>query len=157
MRDGALICIGKGNDDWNQSAPHGAGWLMSCSEAKNSISMKEYRESMTGVYTTSVNKGTLDESPMAYKLMEEIVRNIEPTAEIVSHIRPIYNFKAGAEELFKQIGIAFYVLSDPQSREEYDRQMHFREEIKAPTGLLNLQQNMRESPQSLRSRHQRAQ
>ena len=63
----------------------------------------------------------------------------------------------GDEELFKQIGIAFYVLSDPQSREEYDRQMHFREEIKAPTGLLNLQQNMRESPQSLRSRHQRAQ
>ena len=112
---------------------------------------------MTGVYTTSVNKGTLDESPMAYKPMEEIVRNIEPTAEIVSHIRPIYNFKAGDEELFKQIGIAFYVLSDPQSREEYDRQMHFREEIKAPTGLLNLQQNMRESPQSLRSRHQRAQ
>ena len=98
MRDGALICIGKGNDDWNQSAPHGAGRLMSRSEAKNSISMKEYRESMTGVYTTSVNKGTLDESPMAYKLMEEIVRNIEPTAEIVSHIRPIYNFKAGADE-----------------------------------------------------------
>ena len=98
MRDGALICIGKGNDDWNQSAPHGAGRLMSRSEAKNSISMKDYRESMAGIYTTSVNKGTLDESPMAYKPIDEIVKNIEPTAEIVSHIKPIYNFKAGDEE-----------------------------------------------------------
>ena len=98
MRDGALICIGKGNDDWNQSAPHGAGRLMSRSEARNSISMKEYTESMSGIYTTSVNKGTLDESPMAYKPIDEIVKNIEPTAEIVSHIRPIYNFKAGDEE-----------------------------------------------------------
>ena len=98
MRDGALICIGKGNDDWNQSAPHGAGRLMSRSEAKNSISMKDYRESMAGIYTTSVNKGTLDESPMAYKPIDEIVANIAPTAEIVSHIKPIYNFKAGEEE-----------------------------------------------------------
>ena len=98
MRDGALICIGKGNDDWNQSAPHGAGRLMSRSEAKNSISMKEYRASMAGIYTTSVNKGTLDESPMAYKPIDEIVANIEPTAEIVSHIRPIYKYKAGDEE-----------------------------------------------------------
>ena len=98
MRDGALICIGKGNDDWNQSAPHGAGRLMSRSEARNSISMKEYTESMSGIYTTSVNKGTLDESPMVYKPIDEIVKNIEPTAEIVSHIKPIYNFKAGDEE-----------------------------------------------------------
>ena len=98
MRDGALICIGKGNDDWNQSAPHGAGRLMSRSEAKNSISMKEYKEAMAGIYTTSVNKGTLDESPMAYKPIDEIVKNIEPTADIISHIRPIYNFKAGDEE-----------------------------------------------------------
>ncbi len=98
MRDGALICIGKGTDDWNQSAPHGAGRLMSRSEARNSISMKEYTESMSGIYTTSVNKGTLDESPMAYKPIDEIVKNIEPTAEIVSHIKPIYNFKAGDEE-----------------------------------------------------------
>ena len=98
MRDGALICIGKGNDDWNQSAPHGAGRLMSRTEAKNSISMKDYRESMSGIYTTSVNKGTLDESPMAYKPIDEIVANIAPTAEIISHIKPIYNFKAGDEE-----------------------------------------------------------
>ena len=98
MRDGALICLGKGNDDWNQSAPHGAGRLMSRSQAKNSISMKDYRESMEGIYTTSVNKGTLDESPMAYKPIDEIIANIEPTAEITAHIRPIYNFKAGDEE-----------------------------------------------------------
>ena len=98
MRDGALICLGKGNDDWNQSAPHGAGRLMSRSQAKNSISMKDYRESMEGIYTTSVNKGTLDESPMAYKPLDEIIANIEPTAEITAHIRPIYNFKAGDEE-----------------------------------------------------------
>lgn len=97
MRDGALICIGKGNEDWNQSAPHGAGRLMSRSEAKNSISMKDYRESMNGIFTTSVNKGTLDESPMAYKPIDEIVANIAPTARIVSHIKPIYNFKAGEE------------------------------------------------------------
>ena len=98
MRDGALICIGKGNDDWNQSAPHGAGRLMSRTEARNSISMKDYMESMAGIYTTSVNKGTLDESPMAYKPIDEIMANIEPPAEILSHIRPIYNFKAGDEE-----------------------------------------------------------
>jgi len=99
MRDGAaLICIGKGNDDWNQSAPHGAGRLMSRYEARNSISMRDYRESMAGIYSTSVNKGTLDESPMAYKPIDEIVTNIEPTSTIISHIKPIYNFKAGEEE-----------------------------------------------------------
>ncbi len=98
MRDGALICIGKGNPDWNCSAPHGAGRLMSRKEARNSISMKDYREAMNGIYTTCVNKGTLDESPFAYKPIDEIVANIEPTAEIVSRIRPIYNFKAGDEE-----------------------------------------------------------
>ena len=98
MRDGALVCIGKGNEDWNESAPHGAGRLLSRSEAKNSISMKDYKASMAGIYSTSVNKATLDESPMAYKPMDEIVANIEPTAEIVSRIKPIYNFKAGDEE-----------------------------------------------------------
>ncbi len=93
MRDGALICMGKGNPDWNESAPHGAGRLMSRTDAKNTISMKDYKEAMNGIYTTCVNKGTLDESPMAYKPMDEIVANIEPTAEIVSRIKPIYNFK----------------------------------------------------------------
>ena len=95
MRDGALICIGKGNPEWNESAPHGAGRLMSRKEAKNTFSMKEYKDSMDGIYSSCVNKGTLDESPMAYKPIDEIIANIEPTAEVISHIRPIYNFKAG--------------------------------------------------------------
>ena len=98
MRDGALICNGKGNPDWNVSAPHGAGRLMSRTDARSSISMKAYKDAMKGIYTTCVNKGTLDESPFAYKPMDEIIANIEPTAEIVSRIKPIYNFKAGDEE-----------------------------------------------------------
>jgi RNA-splicing ligase RtcB len=98
MRDGALICVGKGNPDWNESALHGAGRLMSRTDARSSISMKAYKDAMKGIYTTCVNKGTLDESPFAYKPMDEIVTNIEPTAEIVSKIKPIYNFKAGDEE-----------------------------------------------------------
>ena len=97
MRDGALICVGKGNADWNQSAPHGAGRLMSRNDARNSISMKEYREAMSGIYTSCVNKATLDESPMAYKPIDEIVANIAPTADIIEQIKPIYNFKAGEE------------------------------------------------------------
>lgn len=95
MRDGALICTGKGNDDWNQSAPHGAGRLMSRSEAKQSFTVSEFKKQMSGVYTTSVNQGTLDECPMAYKGMEDIVNNIGDTVEIIEHIKPIYNFKAG--------------------------------------------------------------
>lgn len=94
MRDGSLICIGKGNPDWNYSAPHGAGRLMSRSKAKESISMNEFKKSMNGIYTSCVNKSTIDESPMAYKPMEEIMENIQDTAEIVEVIKPIYNFKA---------------------------------------------------------------
>ena len=94
MRDGSLICIGKGNDEWNCSAPHGAGRLMSRSAAFEKLTMEEYEKQMEGIYTTCVNSSTLDESPMAYKNMDEIVANIEPTAEIVAHIKPIYNFKA---------------------------------------------------------------
>lgn len=95
MRDGALICVGKGNPDWNYSAPHGAGRLMSRSEAKESISMTSYKESMKGIFSTSVSKSTIDESPMAYKSMDEIVKNIAETADIQKVIKPIYNFKAG--------------------------------------------------------------
>lgn len=95
MRDGSLICIGKGNDDWNCSAPHGAGRLMSRSKAVKTLSMDEYRQEMAGIFTTSVGLDTLDESPMAYKPMEEIVQQIGPTAEIVCRIVPVYNFKAG--------------------------------------------------------------
>lgn len=94
MRDGSLICIGKGNEDWNNSAPHGAGRLMSRSAAFEKLTMEEYEKQMEGIYTTCVNTSTLDESPMAYKNMDEIIENIQPTAEIIAHIKPIYNFKA---------------------------------------------------------------
>jgi len=94
MRDGSLICIGKGNDDWNQSAPHGAGRLMSRTTAFKTLSMDEYSAEMNGIFTTSVNKNTLDESPMAYKPIDEIISHIAPTAEIVERVRPAYNFKA---------------------------------------------------------------
>lgn len=95
MRDGSLICIGKGNEDWNYSAPHGAGRLMSRTKAKKVFNLKNFREEMEGVYTTSVNKDTLDECPMAYKAMEDIVKNIGDTVDIIKRIIPIYNFKAG--------------------------------------------------------------
>lgn len=98
MRDGSLICIGKGNPDWNCSAPHGAGRLMSRGEAKASFTVSEFKKQMTGIYSTSVGRGTLDECPMAYKGMNDIVDNIGDTAEIAEVIKPIYNFKAGAEE-----------------------------------------------------------
>lgn len=94
MRDGSLICIGKGNEDWNFSAPHGAGRLMSRSAALERLTMEEYRREMQGIYTTCINAATLDESPMAYKPMGEILAQIEPTAEIVARIKPVYNFKA---------------------------------------------------------------
>lgn len=94
MRDGSLICIGKGNSDWNYSAPHGAGRIMSRGQAKNQVSMKEYEKSMSGIYTTCVNTATIDESPMVYKPMQEIMDNIKNTVDIVDIIKPIYNFKA---------------------------------------------------------------
>lgn len=100
MRDGSLICIGKGNPDWNYSAPHGAGRLMSRSEAKQNLTVSEFKKTMkeAGIYSTSVGKDTLDESPMAYKPMEEIINNIKDTVDIIDIIKPIYNFKAGNEE-----------------------------------------------------------
>ncbi len=98
MRDGSLICTGKGNEDWNCSAPHGAGRLVSRSEAKQMFTVSEFKKQMEGIYTTSVSRGTLDECPMAYKNMEDIVNNVEPTVRIDAVIKPIYNFKAGGEE-----------------------------------------------------------
>lgn len=94
MRDGSLLCVGKGNEEWNCSAPHGAGRLMSRKEAFHTLSLEEYQEQMTGIYTTCVMQETLDESPMSYKSMAEIVAQIGPTVEIRAHLRPIYNFKA---------------------------------------------------------------
>lgn len=97
MRDGSLLCIGKGNEDWNCSAPHGAGRFMSRSQAKQSFTVSEFKKQMAGIYTTSVGADTLDECPMTYKSMSDIVGNISPTVEVISVLKPIYNFKAGAE------------------------------------------------------------
>lgn len=94
MRDGSLICIGKGNEDWNYSAPHGAGRLMSRSKAKEMLSMDEFVNSMNGIFTTSVSSATLDEAPQAYKSIEEIRTAITDTVDIIDTIKPIYNFKA---------------------------------------------------------------
>lgn len=95
MRDGSLICIGKGNEDWNYSAPHGAGRLMSRTKTKKTFELKNFKKEMEGIYTTSVSKDTLDECPMAYKAMEDIIKNIGDTVDIIKRIIPIYNFKAG--------------------------------------------------------------
>lgn len=94
MRDGSLICIGKGNPDWNYSAPHGAGRIMSRSQAKDRVNLDDFEESMKGIYSTSVCASTIDESPFVYKPMQEIMDNIKDTVEIVDIIKPIYNFKA---------------------------------------------------------------
>lgn len=94
MRDGSLICIGKGNPEWNFSAPHGAGRLMSRKKAKEKFSLDEYKASMDGIYTSCVNYDTLDENPGAYKDMNEILECIQPTCKVVEVVRPIYNFKA---------------------------------------------------------------
>lgn len=95
MRDGSLICIGKGNPEWNYSAPHGAGRLFSRGATKKQFSLDDYKKSMDGIYTTSVSEETLDECPMAYKKMSDIVDNIRETVNIIKIIKPVYNFKAG--------------------------------------------------------------
>lgn len=94
MRDGSVLAVGKGNADWNYSAPHGAGRIMSRTKAKDTLSMDEYRTMMAGVYTTSVNEATLDEAPMAYKSLEDIIDVIRETVDVIDVMKPIYNFKA---------------------------------------------------------------
>ena len=94
MRDGSIIAIGKGNEDWNNSAPHGAGRIMSRGKAKDALNLQDYKESMEGIYTTSINQSTLDEAPFVYKPMQEIIDNIKDTVEIEKIIKPIYNFKS---------------------------------------------------------------
>lgn len=94
MRDGSILAKGKGNLDWNYSAPHGAGRLFSRSEAKELISLEEYKESMKDIFTTSINQNTIDESPMVYKPIEEILENINESVEVIDILKPIYNFKA---------------------------------------------------------------
>ena len=97
MRDGSLICEGLGNKDWNFSAPHGAGRLMSRASAFRNLKMEDFKSAMIGIYSTSVKKETLDESPMAYKNIDDIIKSIEPTAKILKRIKPIYNYKASDE------------------------------------------------------------
>ena len=94
MRDGSLICTGLGNEKWNYSAPHGAGRLLSRKDAFNSFTLDAYKNSMEGIFTTSVSKDTIDECPMVYKPMTEIMRNIKDTVTVNKIIKPIYNFKA---------------------------------------------------------------
>lgn len=94
MRDGSVLAVGKGNPDWNYSAPHGAGRIMSRKKAKTSLSMEEYSREMEGIYTTSVNEATLDEAPMAYKSLADIIDVIKESVEVIEVMKPIYNFKA---------------------------------------------------------------
>lgn len=98
MREGSLLCRGRGSEDWNWSAPHGAGRLMSRSAARESFTVSEYKKQTEGIYTKSVGRGTLGKCPMAYKGMEDIVGNIGPTADIEAVIKPVYSFKAGKED-----------------------------------------------------------
>ena len=104
MRDGSILAVGKGNTDWNNSAPHGAGRVMSRFAAKRTLSMEEYRRSMDGIYTTSVNEHTLDEAPMVYKSLKEIQGIVRETVDIIDVMKPVYNFKyhgwQGEEEAF---------------------------------------------------------
>ena len=94
MRDGSVLAIGKGNPEWNYSAPHGAARLMSRTKAKNTLTLEEYRSTMAGVYTTSINENTLDEAPMAYKSLDDIIDVIRETVDVIDIMKPIYNFKA---------------------------------------------------------------
>ena len=96
MKDGSLLCEGRGNPDWNCTAPHGSGRVMKRSEAKETLSMEDYRREMAGIYSTSVGESTLDESPMAYRRMAEIETAIAPTAEVTDLLTPLYNFKASS-------------------------------------------------------------
>ena len=94
MRDGSILAVGKGNPDWNYSAPHGAGRLMSRKQAKEKLDMTEYQQTMSGIYTTSVNESTIDEAPMAYKSMDDIISVIDETVDVIEILKPVYNFKA---------------------------------------------------------------
>lgn len=99
MRDGSLICEGLGNPDWNFSAPHGAGRLMSRTDAKQNFSVSAYKKEMDGIFSSTINAETLDECPMAYKSMDEILAQTEPTVKVIKRITPIYNFKAGENQV----------------------------------------------------------
>ena len=94
MRDGSILARGRGNPDWNFSAPHGAGRVLSRSRAREQLNMDEYRHSMEGVYTTSVSESTIDEAPMAYKSLKDIIGPVNESVDVIEVLKPIYNFKA---------------------------------------------------------------
>ncbi|MGN1030892.1 MAG: RtcB family protein, partial [Butyricicoccaceae bacterium] len=94
MRDGSILAVGRGNAEWNQSAPHGAGRLMSRSQARGTLDLEEYRREMAGIYTTSVGPRTLDEAPMAYKSLEDIIEVVAESVDILAVLKPVYNFKS---------------------------------------------------------------
>ena len=94
MRDGSVLAVGKGNPEWNYSAPHGAGRLMSRRAARETLSLEDYQKTMEGIYTTSVNASTIDEAPMAYKSLNDIIDVIRESVDVIDVMRPIYNFKA---------------------------------------------------------------
>ena len=98
MRDGSLICVGKGNEDWAYSAPHGAGRTKSRTQAKREVDLEKYKDEMKGIYTSSVNSSTLDEAPEAYKPAEEIKELIKPTVDIVHELKPLWNLKDHTKE-----------------------------------------------------------
>lgn len=100
MRDGCILAVGKGNDDWNNSAPHGAGRIMSRGQARQEIKLEDYKETMKNIYTTSVNVFTIDEAPFAYKPAQEIIDKIQDTVDIIEVLKPIYNFKASEEQKY---------------------------------------------------------
>ena len=100
MRDGSVLAVGKGNPEWNFSAPHGAGRVMSRAGARKALSMEEYKKQMEGIYTTSVNEDTLDEAPMAYKSLDDIIGVIGESVDVIEVLKPIYNFKASESEKF---------------------------------------------------------
>ena len=102
MRDGCIIGVGKGNDDWNNSAPHGAGRIMSRAQALQTIDLEEYKKSMKNIYTTSITEETKDESPFVYKPIDEILKNIIPTVEVIKIIKPVYNLKASEIQIWKK-------------------------------------------------------
>ena len=99
MRDGSVIAIGKGNPEWNYSAPHGAGRVMSRARAKETLDMEDYKASMQGIYTTSINEKTIDEAPMAYKSLDDIIDVIQESVDVIDIMKPVYNFKASEDDV----------------------------------------------------------
>ena len=112
MRDGSVLAIGKGNPEWNYSAPHGAGRIMSRTKAFQELTLEEYQKTMEGIYTTSVNEHTLDEAPMAYKSLEDIIDVIKESVDIIDVMKPIYNFKASDQVCRNRTGLSERDLQD---------------------------------------------